>query len=169
MKKEMTRSPTRLIFVIGLIIFWLAVGGLDQRNWWWTAGSPIAMVTTIKWYVVSLFALIIILHVFWLNRKPYFSFFRRVPNLSARGRRQYVVLIFTIFALGIMLVEADGQTPEPWWRWWYFGWTAAAVVHMWFNRKSLFSYLGRSLTITGIALLLALMCLQATAGLAGVF
>ncbi len=157
---------TRRILAISLIIFWLAVGALDQRNWWW-AGSPIPAITTIKWYVVSLFAVIILLHVFWLNRRPYFSFFKRTPNLSARGKRQLVVLILTVFALGIMIVEADGQTPEPWWRWWYFGWTAGAIVHMWLNRKALFSHLGRKFTVAGIVLLSALVCVQAAAGIIG--
>jgi hypothetical protein len=165
---RMSASSVRRILVISLILLWIAVGALDQRNWWW-AGNPIPLITTVKWFVVSLFMVVILLHVFWLNRKPYFSFFKRLPNLSARGARQLVVLLLTVFALGIMLVEADGQTPEPWWRWWYFGWTAAAVSHMWLNRKALFSYLGQRLTITSIALLLALICLQATAGSVGMF
>jgi hypothetical protein len=66
----------RRILVISLIIFWLAVGALDQRNWWW-AVSPIPAITTIKWYVVSLFAVIILLHVFWLNRKALFFYISR--------------------------------------------------------------------------------------------
>jgi hypothetical protein len=73
------------ILVITLIVFLIAVAVLDQRYWWWAAGSNIPIVTAIHMFMAPLWMVAILLHVFWLNRKAFFSFFKRAPNLSDRG------------------------------------------------------------------------------------
>jgi len=166
----MSKRMSRRILVVALIVFFIAMAILDQRNWWWAAGSHIPVVTTLHLYVGLLFAVPILLHVFWLNRKPFFSFFSRTPNLSGRGIRQMVVLLLTLLFLGITVTESLQVPLEPWWRWWFFAWIAAALGHMWLNRRALFSHIGRRFTVASFALLSATAILLPTiAAFAGMF
>ena len=166
----MSKRMSRRILVIILIVFFIAMAVLDQRNWWWAADSHIPIVAAMHMYIGALFAVPILLHVFWLNRKPFFSFFKRAPNLSDRGVIQIIVLLLTLLFIGITITESLHVSLEPWWRWWYSAWIAAAIGHMWLNRKALFSYIGQRLTIASIVLLsLTVILLPLTAAFVGMF
>ena len=162
----MSKRMSRRILVITLTVSFIAVAVTDQRYWWWSAGSHIPVMTAIHLGVGSLWPVAILLHVFWLNRKPFFSFFKRPPNLSDRGVMQIIVFVLTLLFLGVIVVESNMELGipipgteslynlmEPWWRWWFSAWGAAIIGHAWLNRKALFSHIGRRFTIASLALL----------------
>jgi hypothetical protein len=105
----MSKRMSRRILVITLIVFLIAVAVLDQRYWWWAAGNHIPVVTAIHMFMAFLWMVLILLHVFWLNRKPFFSFFNRAPNLSDRGVIQIIVLLLTLLFLTVI------YSPRSWW------------------------------------------------------
>ena len=148
MSKKMRR-----ILAITLLVFFIAIFVSDQRMWWWMTGSHIPVMTEIHYCIAYVWGVVILFHVFWLNRKPYFSFFKRAPDLSSRGVIQIIALLLTLLLLGITVKESLYLQLEPWWEWWNTAWAAALIYHMWLNRKALFSHIGQRLTIASLALL----------------
>jgi len=168
----------RRILVFALIVFFIAGAVVDQRYWWWADGGHIPVVVVTHMFIVSLWMVAILLHVFWLNRKPFFSFFKRAPDLSARGVIQIIVLLLTLLFLVVavreplvMVIRKSLYVPlEPWGRWWYSAWAAALIGHIWLNRKALFSHFGQRLTVASLALIsLTAILLPLTTAFVGMF
>jgi hypothetical protein len=179
----MSKRMSRRILVITLIVLLIFLVVSDQRFWWWAADSHIPVLTAIHLYMAAPLWMGVLLHVFWLNRKPFFSFFKRAPNLSDRGVMQIIVLLLILLFLGVAVIESHMETGkpipgteslymllEPWWRWWFSACWAALIYHMWLNRKALFSHIGQRLTIAILALLsLAVILLDLTSAFVETF
>ena len=159
----MSRRDARRIVLIALLVFFFIVPA-SEPSWfgWSSASRAFHLSAVIIWNVA------ILVHVFWLNRKPFFSYFRRIPRLSSRSLRQIVILLLTVFLIGAwiggILVQSMTALRTGYLRWCSVYWMIL-IGHIWLNRSSLQSQLGKR-TATSI---FPLCCAASIAYAAGSF
>jgi len=133
---KMSQRVARRIVVITLILSFILLG-LPAR---WVGKT----VANIFFYVAIPWNVAILIHLFWLNRKPLFSHFKKVPELSRRGVMQIVVFLLVIFWMGSVSMGTLGgsATVRLIFNWWRTIFGAIIIGHVWLKRRALFSHLG---------------------------
>jgi len=146
----MSRRDARGIVLIILLVFFFIVP-VSEPSWfgWSSASRAFHLYAVIIWNVA------ILVHVFWLNRKPFFSYFRRVSRLSSRSLRQIVILLLAVFLVGAWIGGILVQSMialRTGYLWWCSVYWMILIGHIWLNRSSLRAQLGKR-TATSVFLL----------------
>jgi len=145
--------------VIALVLLLFTPKMLDT-----TSGLP--MVKNIAFYGIIIWSLAVLVHVLWINRKLFLSYFTRAPDLSRRGQLQIVVLLLAVFQVGL-LVFNFGMKWSSTLFWWVVVFVLLLIVHIWLNRRALSSYFGRRWSIAILGLCCAAFASLVIGGLVG--
>ena len=159
----MSRRATRRIVLVILLVFFFIVPASEPSWFGWSSASR-----TFHLYAVILWNAAILIHVFWLNRKPLFFYFRKIPCLSSQGLRQIVILLLTVLLIGAWVggVLVQSLTAlRTGYLWWCSVYWMMLIGHIWLNRRALRSQLGKR-AATSVFLL---CCAAGVAYVAGSF
>jgi len=113
---------------------------------------------------LSIWVLLLLVHIFWLNRKAVFSYFSTKPIASKRGLRQFVTFALAGCMLGIVIMnmpilKSNINFPEVLVIWLPLILAAVILGHIWLNRKPFFYHLGKKLGLAAWLLGCLLFCL----------
>ncbi len=146
----MSRRDARRTVLIVLLVFFFIVPASEPSWFGWSSTSQ-----AFHLYAIIIWNVAILVHVFWLNRKPFFSYLRRVPRLSSRSLRQIVILLLAVFLIGAwiggILVQST-TVLRTGYLWWCSVYWMILIGHLWLNRSSLRAQLGKR-TATSVFLL----------------
>ena len=146
----MSKRAARRIVLVTLLVFFFIVPASEPSWFGWSSTSQ-----AFHLYAVIIWNVAILIHVFWLNRKLLFLYFRRIPCLSSQGLRQIVILLLIILLAGAWIggILVQSMTAlRTGYSWWCFVYWMTLIGHIWLNRRALRSQLGRR-TATGVFLL----------------
>ena len=143
--------------LIAEFIFFLGFLGL-------AAPMKSAMWSYLQLACLTIWVLLLLIHIFWFNRKPVLSYFSTRPRVSKRGLRQFVVFILAGCMVGIVVVsmpilKPDIPLTETVVVWLPLVLTVAILGHIWLNRKPFLYYLGRRTGLAAWLLGCLLLCL----------
>jgi len=143
----MTRQRVRKAIIIALVVLLFTPKMLDPTSG--LAANPMA--NDFVFYSILIWSVAVLVHVFWMNRKLFLSYFAKVPNLSRRGQLQIVVLSLTVFQIGLLVLNFGMEWSTVVF-WWVIVFVLLLIVHIWLNRKVLSSYFGRRWSMAIFAL-----------------
>ena len=152
---KISQRVARRIVVIILILSFILLG-LPAR-WFSKRVADIFFYAAIPWNVA------ILIHLFWLNRKPLFFHFRKVPKFSRQSVMQILVFLLVIFWLGAVCMGILGgsATVRIVFNWWRAIFGAIIIGHIWLRRRALFAHFGgQMLGMIAFILLCAVWLLQ---------
>ncbi len=159
----MSKRAARRVVLVILLVFFFIVPASEPSWFGWSSVSR-----TFHLYVVILWNTAILIHVFWLNRKPLFFYFRRIPHPCSQGLRQIVILLLIIFLIGAWVggVLVQSMTAlRTGYLWWCSVYWMILIGHIRLNCNSLGSQLGKR-AATSVFLL---CCAAGVAYVAGSF
>ena len=113
---------------------------------------------------LSIWVLLLLVHIFWLNRKAVFSYFSTKPRASRRGLRQLVTFALAGCMVGIIIMnmpilKSNIAFPQVLVIWLPLILTAVILGHIWLNRKPFFHHLGNKLGLAAWLFGCLLFCL----------
>ena len=111
-----------------------------------------------------IWVLLLLIHIFWFNRKPVFSYFSTIPRMSRRGLRQFIAFILAGCMVGIVVMsmpvlKSNIGLPETVVVWLPLVLAVVVLGHIWLNRKPFFYYLGNRTGLAAWLLGCLLLCL----------
>ncbi len=133
----MTKQRTKKAIVIALVVLLFTPKMLDPTSG--LAANPVAK--DFAFYSILIWSVAVLVHILWMNRKLFLSYFTRVPDLSRRGQLQIVVLLLVVFQVGLLVLNF-GMKWSATLFWWVIAFVLLLIVHIWLNRKALSSYFG---------------------------
>jgi len=121
---------------------------------------------------LSIWVLLLLVHIFWLNRKTVFSYFSTKPIASKRGLRQFVTFALAGCMVGIVIMnmpilKSNINFPEVLVIWLPLILAAVILGHIWLNRKPFFHHLGKKLGLAAWLFGCLLFCLGIVARVYG--
>lgn len=113
---------------------------------------------------LSIWISLLLVHIFWLNRKAVFSYFSTKPRASRRGLRQFVTFALAGCMVGIIIMnmpilKSNIAFPEGLVIWLPLILAAVILGHIWLNRKPFFHHLGKRLGLAAWLFGCLLFCL----------
>ena len=113
---------------------------------------------------LSIWVLLLLVHIFWFNRKAVFSYFSTKPQASRRGLRQLVTFVLAGGMVGIVVIsmpilKSNIAFPEAFVIWLPSILAAVILGHIWLNRKPFFHHLGKRLGLAAWLFGCLLFCL----------
>ena len=137
----MPRRAARRIVLVIMLVFYFIVPASEPAWFGWSSTS-----WAFHLYAVIIWNIALLIHVFWLNRKPFFSYFSKIPPLSLQGLRQIVIWLLTIFLAGAWVGGALVESVtvlRTGYLWWCFVYWMILIGHIWLNRRALYSQFGK--------------------------
>ena len=121
---------------------------------------------------LSIWVLLLLVHIFWLNRKAVFSYFSTKPIASKRGLRQFVTFTLAGCMVGIVIInmpilKSNIAFPEVLVIWLPMILAAVILGHIWLNRKPFFHHLGKKLGLAALLFGCLVFCLGIVARVYG--
>ena len=100
-----------------------------------------------------IWALLLLVHIFWFNRKSVFSYFSSRPRVSRKGVRQILAFILAACMIGLVamsmpVLNVGIALPGTVTVWLPLILAVVILGHIWINRRPFFYYLGKR---TGLA------------------
>jgi len=113
---------------------------------------------------LSIWVLLLLVHIFWLNRKAVFSYFSTKPRASRRGLRQFITFALAGCMVGIIIMntpilKSNIAFPAVLVIWLPLILAAVILGHIWLNRKPFLHYLGKRLGLAAWLFGCLLFCL----------
>ena len=158
----MTSRRVRKATIIALVVLLFTPKMLDPTSG--LAANPMA--DEFVFYSILLWSVAVLVHVLWMNRKLFLSYFTRIPNLSRRGQLQTVALLLVVFQVGLLVLNFGMEWSSVVF-WWVIVFVLLLILHIWLNRRALSSFFGRRWSAAIFALCCAAFASLIVGGLVG--
>jgi len=158
----MTSRRVRKAIIIALVVLLFTPKMLDPTSG--LAANPMA--DEFVFYSILLWSVAVLVHVLWMNRKLFLSYFTRIPNPSRRGQLQIVALLLVVFQVGLLVLNFGMEWSSVVF-WWVIVFVLLLILHIWLNRRALSSFFGRRWSTAIFALCCAAFASLIIGGLVG--